>query len=101
MSTINHNLLNEERLTIHRKNSLQALQTVMKHLHNIDGIGLVQSQDVSGLRDGLIIVIEISQDRLTDNELQVLSHIGIDLPMAVDVDRINLDMDDIKKLEQL
>lgn len=101
MATVNHQLLNEQRLTVHRKNSLQALQTVMRHLHNINGIGLVQSQNVSRLRDGLIIVVEISQDQLTDDELQVLSHIGIDLPMAIDVDRINLDMDDIKKLEQL
>lgn len=109
MVSVNHIISSDEdrKLKMHRKNELKGLQIVMKHLQNIDGIGLVHSSHNAELKDGLIIVVELNRHRLSETEIEVISKLGLQLPLLsrsgeeIEVERINLDSDDIKILSSI
>lgn len=97
----------EKEMKIIRKNSLESLQIVMKHLHNINGIGLIRSDCNANLKDGLVIAVELDPHQLSQDEIDVIGKLGLQLPLTdrdgdeIKVDRINLDSDDIKILKNL
>lgn len=109
MVSVNHTVKENEskEMKIHRKNSLQSLQVVMKHLHNINGIGLIHSDCDANLKDGLVIVVELDPHQLSQDEIDVIGKLGLQLPLTdrdgdeIKVNRINLDSDDIKILKNL
>lgn len=109
MVSVNHIVKpnEDEELRMVRKNSLQSLQVVMKHLHNINGIGLIHSDCNAQLKDGLVIVVELDLHQLSQDEIDVIGKLGLQLPLTdrdgdeIKVDRINLDSDDIKILKNL
>lgn len=113
MVTINHCLIHKEEnvLRISRKEHLECIKTVLRVLPNIRGIGVIRLSEMDGLtdelKDGLITVVELNRHELTDEELEVISHLGLQLPLLdrdgdeITVNRLNLDSDDIKILKNL
>ena len=113
METINHCLVHreEEILRVNRKEQLECIKTVLRLLPNIRGIGVIHVNEMNGLTDelkaGLITVIELNRHELTKEEIEAISHLGIQLPLMdklgaeIEVERLNLDSDDIKILREL
>ena len=113
MVTINHCLVTDEEnvLRVSRKQNLECIKTVLRVLPNVQGIGVIRLGEMDGLidelKDGLITVVELNRHELTDEELEVISHLGLQLPLLdkngdeIVVDRLNLDSDDIKILKNL
>lgn len=113
MVTINHTLIHRENehLRVSRNINLECIQTVLRLLPNIKGIGLLRATEMDGLderlKPGLITVVELDPHELTEQELEVLSHLGLELPLIskrgneIEVSRLNLDMDDIRTLQRL
>lgn len=113
MATINHCLIHreEEILRVNRKEQLDCIKTVLRVLPNISGIGVIRVGEMDGLtddlKDGLITVVELNRHELTEEEIEAISHLGIQLPLMsrlgteIEVERLNLDSDDIKILRKL
>lgn len=113
MATINHCLIHKEEnvLRVSRKENLECIKTVLRVLPNIRGIGVIRLGEMDGLtdelKDGLITVVELNRHELTEEEIEVISHLGIQLPLMsklgteIEVERLNLDSDDIKILKKL
>lgn len=113
MVTVNHELIHRESevLRISRRENLECIKTVLRVLPNIRGIGVIRVGEMDGLtdelKDGLITVIELNRHELTNEELEVISHLGLQLPLLdrdgdeITVNRLNLDSDDIKILKNL
>lgn len=113
MVTVNHCLIHKEEnvLRVSRKENLECIKTVLRVLPNVQGIGVIRLGEMDGLtdklKDGLITVVELNRHELTDEELEVISHLGLQLPLLdkngdeIVVDRLNLDSDDIKILKNL
>lgn len=113
MVTVNHCLIHNEEnvLRVSRKENLECIKTVLRVLPNVQGIGVIRLGEMDGLtdelKDGLITVVELNRHELTDEELEVISHLGLQLPLLdkngdeIVVDRLNLDSDDIKILKNL
>ena len=111
--TINHSLVwkEEKVLRLITKNSLECVKTVLRVLPNVQSIGVVRLGESDGLtnqlKDGLITVVELNPHELTEEELTVISHLGIQLPLLdkggneIPVKRLNLDSDDIRILKKL
>ena len=99
MATINHCLIHKEEnvLRVSRKENLECIKTVLRVLPNIRGIGVIR----------LGAVVELNRHELTEEEIEVISHLGIQLPLMsklgteIEVERLNLDSDDIKILKKL
>lgn len=113
MVTINHELIHREseHLRISRNIHLECIRTVLRLLPNIRGIGVITVTEMDGLVDelkpGLITVVELDPHELTEQELEVISHLGLELPLInrlgdeIKVSRLNLDMEDIRTLQGL
>lgn len=107
---INRSIMHKENVMINRKEQLETLKIVLRVLPNISGIGVVRVGERDGLTDGLksglITIIELNNE-LTEKEIEVISHLGLQLPLLdksgdeIKVKRLNLDSDDIKKLKKL
>lgn len=113
MVTVNRSLIHNEKnvLRLTTKNSLECIKTVLRVLPNIQSIGVIRLGELDGLtdelKDGLITVVELNPHELTEKEIEVISHLGIQLPLLtkngneIPVNRLNLDSDDIKILKKL
>ena len=113
MVTMNHSLVwkEEKVLRLITKNSLECVKTVLRVLPNVQSIGVVRLGESDGLtdelKDGLITVVELNPHELTDEELIAISHLGIQLPLLdkngneIEVNRLNLDSNDIRILKKL
>lgn len=107
---INRSIMHKENVMINRKEQLETLKIVLRVLPNISGIGVVRVGERDGLTDGLksglITIIELNNE-LTEKEIEVISHLGLQLPLLdksgdeIKVKRLSLDSDDIKKLKKL
>lgn len=109
---INRSIMHKEEkiLMVNRKEQLETIKTVLRVLPNISGIGVVRVGERDGLTDGLksglITIIELNNE-LTEKEIEVISHLGLQLPLLdksgdeIPVKRLNLDSDDIKILKKL
>lgn len=113
MVTVNHELIHRESevLRVSRNVHLDCIKTVLRVLPNIRGIGVIRATEMDGLseglRPGLITVVELDPHELTEQELEAISHLGLELPLInrlgdeIEVSRLNLDMDDIRTLQRL
>lgn len=113
MATVNHELIHRESevLRVSRKENLECIKTVLRVLPNVQGIGVIRVGEMDGLtdelKDGLITVVELNHHELTEEEIEAISHLGIQLPLMsklgteIEVKRLNLDSDDIKILKNL
>lgn len=91
----------------HRKNSLEALQLVLSHFHNIKGVAVVHASYHATVEDGLCISIEVNVHELDNREKEVLALLGLEVPVLnrfgdeIEVDRLNFDRNDLKKLKNI
>lgn len=99
--------INRDGEKFHRKNSLEALKLVMKNFPNIRGIALVPSEHHAKVADGLCISIEVDVHELNHDERNTLKELGVIVPFInrlgdeIEIERINFDKEDIKKLKSI